>query len=96
MLQFIENLAFDVNTLYLVLATSEDHVDNVGVGENFGTSDHQQVTFEAAFNASFYVGLHKSRKKKKSRHGNVDSGRVALDRINWVDIFSKNDMDVAW
>lgn len=73
-----------MSILELVLAISEDILDDLVGGERFGTSGHRQITFEVGFNTAFNVNQHDSREKITDLTPAQSTDLpITLDRIKW-------------
>lgn len=58
--QLVKKPTCPQNIFDLVLTANEDLVNNVEVGEKFGTSDHWLITFEVAFKTACSVAQNES------------------------------------
>ena len=82
------------NILDLVITTDEQLVDNVNVGENFGTSDHQIVTFDLKVLES--VSNKQNQNKKNYFRGNYDLPRQIIKEMNIFERIRGKDAEQSW
>lgn len=66
LIQLVKKCTHDKNILDLVLTTNEDLVNNVEVGEEFGTSDNHKLLLKVTFNTACSVGQYDSHEKVPS------------------------------
>lgn len=79
--------------LDLVFVDNDRTVFGVNVCENFGTSDHNSVTFQIQPNVSSILNPHKS---TNSRRIDFTGLRAFLNSANWSQVTNALDVDVAW
>ena len=92
--QHVSEATRGCNILDLVITSDEQLVENVNVGENFGTSDHQIVTFDLKIMEG--RSNVQNQNKKNFFKGNYDQARKMIDEMNMVDMIRGKDAEQSW
>ena len=92
--QFVENPTRGNHVLDLVLATKENLIENLNVGEEFSNSDHRGITFNINFTADeTNINIEKI---PDYRRANFRKLRSLLNQIDWSYIHTTTDINAQW
>ena len=85
------------NILDLVLSSEEHMIENLEVGEPFGSSDHCIVTWELITSIETKVNVaSKDLKYFDYFKANYDNVRLAAEQIDWANVINGNDVEHDW
>ena len=82
------------NILDLVITSDEHLVDTVNVGQNFGTSDHQIITFDLKLTGN--MENTQGQDKKNFFKGDYDQARKMIATMDLEGMIRGKDADVSW
>ena len=92
--QHVDQPTKGINILDLVFSTEENMVEELEVGESFGSSDHQIIRFK------LIIAKINSASNNTKRHdyfkANYDQIRVACTEIDWGAVIQGKDVDSDW
>ena len=92
--QFVKHPTRDKHILDLVLATKDELVKDLNVGEKFGNSDHKEITFTINFSTN---NLNHSKEKVPDyRKANYCKLRSMLKQTDWCQLRSITDINAQW
>lgn len=95
LIQFVENSTRGENVLDLVFASEENMIEDLRVGEPFGSSDHQVITWN--FVASKERRVQREENKMHDYFkANYDQMREDTKLINWAEIVTGVDVEADW
>src|SRR6266568_4819827 len=80
------------NILDLVLTSEENMIENLSVGERFGTSDHQIIRW----NMLACKEIQKEIKSFNYNKGDYDNMRVEAGLIKWNEVVTGNNVESDW
>ena len=80
------------NILDLVLTSEENMIENLSVGERFGTSDHQIIRW----NMLACKEIQKEIKSFNYNKGDYDNMRVEAGLIKWNEVVTGNNAEIDW
>ena len=76
----------------LGFTSEENMIENLSVGEHFGSSDHQII----GWNMLAYKVMQKEIKSNNYNKGNYDKMRDEVGSINWNEIVTGNNVESDW
>ena len=92
--QFVQEPTRDNHVLDLVLATKEELIENLHVGDEFSTSDHREISFSISFTAG---ELKESKEKVPDyRKANFRKLNSLLNEIDWSQLRTTYDINIQW
>jgi len=92
LIQHVEEPTRGKNILDLVFTSEENMIENLSVGEHFGTSDHQIVRWNM-------LALKEKQKVIKSYNyakGDYETMRYEAELLNWDEIVTGNNVEIDW
>ncbi len=82
------------NILDLILATDDNLVNNVEVGDEFSTSDHRIISFNLKFNRD--LGQESHEKIPDYKKANFAKLKIAIENTDWNTINTTSDIEESW
>jgi hypothetical protein len=92
--QFVQSPTRNNNILDLVLATKDDLIDNLIVGDVFSNSDHRIITFTINFISD--ERAISAEKIPDFRKANFEQFRALMDQIEWNVCRNMSDINDKW
>jgi hypothetical protein len=92
LIQHVDEPTRKKNILDLVFTSEENMIENLSVGEHFGTSDHQIIRW----NMRAYKVVQKQIKRYNYNKGNYDNMKDEAGLINWNEVVTGNDVESDW
>ena len=92
--QFVQSPTREDHVLDLVLATKDELIENLRVGEVFSNSDHRGITFDINFIAD---EINKTKEKVPDyRKANLRKLRTLFNQIDWNYMQTTTDINAHW
>ncbi len=92
--QFVLNPTRDNHILDLVLATNEELIQNLNVGEEFSNSDHRPITFNINFmNNKSNVSKEKVPDYRKANYSKL---KLILNLNDWSSVLTSTSIHTQW
>ncbi|MCP4268390.1 MAG: hypothetical protein GY777_22910, partial [Candidatus Brocadiaceae bacterium] len=82
------------NILDLILATDDNLVNNVEVGDEFSSSDHRIISFNLKFNSD--LGQESHEKIPDYKKANFAKLKTAIENRDWNSIHTTSDIEKSW